>query len=296
MSLSHRHAMDTLPSGNRFIALLPGLLLTGSITALSMYAAALPSFSKLGLSALTLAIVSGMVLGNVVYPSISTPCNAGVQLAKQKLLRLGIILYGFRLTFQQIIDVGASGIIIDALTLSSTFFLALWLGGKVFGIDRQTVLLIGAGSSICGAAAVMAADPVVKSNSSKVSVAVATVVIFGTVAMFLYPWMYQLDSAFSLLGFSDNQFGTYIGSTVHEVAQVVAAGRSISDEAANSAVIVKMIRVMMLAPFLILLSGYLNRSEGSRTGSVPLSLFHGLPFCLSSLRELTRLTLYLRPR
>ncbi|GKX56046.1 UPF0324 membrane protein [Leminorella grimontii] len=265
MSLSHRHMIDTAPLSNRLAALLPGLLLTGVITALSMYAATLPSFSQLGLSALTLAIVAGMVLGNTVYPSISAPSNAGVQLAKQKLLRLGIILYGFRLTFQQIIDVGASGIVIDALTLGSTFLLALWLGNRVLGIDKQTTILIGAGSSICGAAAVMAADPVVKSESSKVAVAVATVVIFGTIAMFLYPWLHQLDGAFHLLGFSDNQFGIYIGSTVHEVAQVVAAGRAISDDAANGAVIVKMIRVMMLAPFLILLSGYLNRSESAST-------------------------------
>ncbi|MBK5073890.1 YeiH family putative sulfate export transporter [Budviciaceae bacterium CWB-B4] len=241
--------------------LLPGLLLTGAITLLSIYAANQPAVAQLGLSALTLAIVIGMVLGNLVYPAISSVCDAGVHLAKQKLLRLGIILYGFRLTFQQIADVGTSGIIIDALTLISTFFLACWAGKHLFGLDKQTTLLIGAGSSICGAAAIMAADPVVKSESSKVAVAVATVVIFGTIAMFLYPWLYQLEMKFHLLGFSDNDFGIYIGSTVHEVAQVVAAGRAISDDAGNSAVIVKMIRVMMLAPFLLLLSGYLNRSE-----------------------------------
>lgn len=250
------------PSG--FITpLLPGLLLAGVITGVSMFAATLQVMSNLGLSALTLAIVIGMVLGNVIYPSISSSCDGGVHLAKQKLLRLGIILYGFRLTFQQIADVGLSGIVIDALTLTSTFLLACWLGKHLFGMDRQTTLLIGAGSSICGAAAVMAADPIVKAESSKVAVAVATVVIFGTIAMFLYPWLYQLDLKFNLLGFTDNQFGVYIGSTIHEVAQVVAAGRSISDDAGNSAVIVKMIRVMMLAPFLLILSAYLNRSNTS---------------------------------
>ncbi|AKJ42680.1 YeiH family protein [Pragia fontium] len=243
------------------IRLLPGLLLTGAITGLSIYAANQPAIAQLGLSALTLAIVIGMVLGNVVYPSIASSCDAGVHLAKQKLLRLGIILYGFRLTFQQIADVGVSGIIIDALTLISTFFLAYWLGMRIFKMDKQTTILIGAGSSICGAAAVMAADPVVKAESSKVAVAVATVVIFGTIAMFLYPWLYQLDMQYHLLGFSDNEFGIYIGSTIHEVAQVVAAGRAISDDAGNSAVIVKMIRVMMLAPFLLILSSYISRGE-----------------------------------
>lgn len=94
-----------------------------------------------------------------------------------------IILYGFRLTFQQVADVGATGMVIDLLTLSSTFILACWLGKRVFGLDQQTVMLIGAGSSICGAAAIMATEPVLKADASKVAVAVATVVIFGTLAI-----------------------------------------------------------------------------------------------------------------
>lgn len=94
-----------------------------------------------------------MVLGNTIYPHIWKSCDGGVLFAKQYLLRLGIILYGFRLTFSQIADVGISGIIIDVLTLSSTFLLACFLGQKVFGLDKHTSWLIGAGSSICGAAA-----------------------------------------------------------------------------------------------------------------------------------------------
>lgn len=135
-----------------------------------------------------------MVLGNTIYPHIWKSCDGGVLFAKQYLLRLGIILYGFRLTFSQIADVGISGIIIDVLTLSSTFLLACFLGQKVFGLDKHTSWLIGAGSSICGAAAVLATEPVVKAEASKVTVAVATVVIFGTVAIFLYPAIYPLMS------------------------------------------------------------------------------------------------------
>ncbi len=120
-------------------------------------------------------------------------------------LRLGIILYGFRLTFSQIADVGIGGIIIDVLTLSSTFLLACFLGQKVFGLDKHTSWLIGAGSSICGAAAVLATEPVVKAEASKVTMAVATVVIFGTVAIFLYPAIYSLMSQW----FSPETFGVY---------------------------------------------------------------------------------------
>lgn len=85
-----------------------------------------------------------MVLGNTIYPHIWKSCDGGVLFAKQYLLRLGIILYGFRLTFSQIADVGISGIIIDVLTLSSTFLLACFLGQKVFGLDKHTSWLIGA--------------------------------------------------------------------------------------------------------------------------------------------------------
>ncbi|MEG2828643.1 MAG: YeiH family putative sulfate export transporter, partial [Edwardsiella sp. (in: enterobacteria)] len=206
------------------------------------------------------------LIGNSVYPALSIPCSVGVHLAKQKFLRLGIILYGFRLTFQQIADVGLTGIVTDALTLSSTFLLALWLGRKVFGMDKQTVMLIGAGSSICGAAAVMATEPVVKADASKVSVAVSTVVIFGTIAIFLYPWLYQLNAHYQWVAMTQESFGIYIGSTVHEVAQVVAAGRAISDDTGNAAVIAKMIRVMMLAPFLLILSSTLSRGAGNASG------------------------------
>ncbi|ELV7526993.1 YeiH family putative sulfate export transporter [Edwardsiella ictaluri] len=248
------------------LRLLPGLLLTGIITAVSMWAGALLWVEQLGFGALTLAIILGILIGNSVYPALSIPCSVGVHLAKQKFLRLGIILYGFRLTFQQIADVGLTGIITDALTLSSTFLLALWLGRKVFGMDKQTVMLIGAGSSICGAAAVMATEPVVKADASKVSVAVSTVVIFGTIAIFLYPWLYQLNAHYQWVAMTQESFGIYIGSTVHEVAQVVAAGRAISDDTGNAAVITKMIRVMMLAPFLLILSSTLSRGTGSTDG------------------------------
>ena len=229
---------------------IPGLALTAVITGAAVWAGSIPAIAGAGMSALTLAILFGMVIGNTVYPKLWQSCDGGVIFAKQHLLRLGIILYGFRLTFSQIADVGVSGIVIDVLTLSSTFLIACWLGQKVFGLDKHTSWLIGAGSSICGAAAILATEPVVKAEASKVTVAVATVVIFGTLAIFLYPAMYPLIAHW----FSPETYGIYIGSTMHEVAQVVAAGHAISPEAENAAVIAKMLRVMMLAPFLLILA------------------------------------------
>lgn len=244
----------------------PGLVLSGAIAALAIWVGNIPQVAALGFGALTLAIVFGIVVGNTIYPRLYKPCDGGIIIAKQKLLRLGIILYGFRLTFQQIADVGISGIIIDVLTLSSTFLLACWLGRKVFGLDRDTAWLIGAGSSICGAAAVLATEPVIKAEPSKVAVAIATVVIFGTLAIFLYPVMYPW--ALQLFpSVTAESYGVYTGSTIHEVAQVVAAGHAISPDAENAAVISKMLRVMMLAPFLVLLTWQIKRSNPVSLGN-----------------------------
>lgn len=229
---------------------IPGLALSAVITGAAVWIGNIPAVASVGMSALTLAILFGMVIGNTIYPKLWQSCDGGVLFAKQHLLRLGIILYGFRLTFAQIADVGASGIIIDALTLCSTFMMACWLGQKVFGLDKHTSWLIGAGSSICGAAAVLATEPVVKAEASKVTVAVATVVIFGTLAIFIYPAMYPLLAHW----FTPETYGIYIGSTMHEVAQVVAAGHAVTPETENAAVIAKMLRVMMLAPFLLFMA------------------------------------------
>lgn len=251
---------------------LPGLLLSGAVAAAAIGLAEWPALAERGFSALSLAIVLGLIVGNTIYPRLASPCQAGVGLAKQRLLRAGIVLYGLRLTFQDIGQLGLAGVVIDALVLTSTFVLALWLGRRVFGLDERTTLLIGAGSSICGAAAVLATEPVVKGRAQDVAVAVATVVVFGTLATFLYPALYQWNAAHGWLDLSQQQYGLYVGSTLHEVAQVVAAGDAVGAEAASMAVIAKMVRVMMLAPFLLALSWWLarrrssNRNEPSQAG------------------------------
>jgi uncharacterized membrane protein YadS len=207
-----------------------------------------------------MAIVLGIAVGNSVYPRIAAGSSNGVQFSKQTLLRLGIVLYGIRLTFQDIRHVGIAGVIIDTVVVCSTFALAWFLGTRWLGLDRKTAMLIGAGSSICGAAAVMAAEPVVRGRADQVTVAVSTVVVFGTIAIFLYPVLYHLN----LFGISSPAaYGLFAGSTIHEVAQVVAAGRAIGEQAAATAVITKMVRVMLLAPFLLGLSVYLARESRS---------------------------------
>ncbi len=267
ISLHVHHDSLTRP-GRMAGGYLAGLLLTAAIALPAVRAGTLPAVAGLGLGALTLAILAGMALGNIITPSWHHHCDPGVQFAKQRLLRLGIILYGFRLTFQQIGDIGATGVVIDVLMLSSTFLLACLLGCRMLGLDRDTAMLIGAGSGICGAAAVLATAPVLKADADKAAVAVATVVLFGTAAIFIYPALFALNAHYHWQAVSATAFGIYTGSTLHEVAQVVAAGHAIGPAAENAAVISKMIRVMLLAPFLLLLSAWLRRrAPGGRNAA-----------------------------
>ena len=226
-----------------------GLVLAMAIATAAIVAASVPAVQRYGLSALTLAIVLGIAAGNTFFPAIAAHSATGVDFSKSTLLRAGIVLFGLRITFQQIAAVGWAGVVIDALMVVLTFAIAVQVGTRVCGLDRETSILIGAGSSLCGAAAVMATEPVIRGQAHKVTIAVATVVVFGTIGMFAYPLLYPL------LGLSEHAYGVFTGSTVHEVAQVVAAGRSVSEAAAAAAVIEKMLRIMMLAPFLLALSG-----------------------------------------
>lgn len=245
----------------------PGLILVLLIALAGIGLSDLPWARTAGLSALTLAIVIGIALGNTVFPAIAPQTGTGVDYAKAMLLRAGIVLYGFRVTFQDVLGVGTAGLVIDLVVVAGVFCSATWIGMRVLRMDRETCMLIGAGSAICGAAAVLAAEPVIRAPAHKVSVAVATVVVFGTLGMFLYPWMYPL------LGMSPHAYGVYAGSTIHEVAQVVVAGRAVGEEAASAAVIEKMLRVMLLAPFLLTLGAWLRRGNSkAEAGGTPLTI------------------------
>lgn len=253
----------------KHLPLIPGLLLTVLISVLASWVAQTQLAVQWHISALTLAIVLGILGGNTFYPYIEPQMKAGVLFAKGFLLRCGIVLFGFRLTFQDISQVGFSALFADASVLILTFLLTCWVGIKWLKIDRQIVQLTAAGCSICGAAAIMATEPIVKAPSYKVSVAVALIVIFGTLSMFLYPVLYPYLQAY----LPDQAFGIYIGSTIHEVAQVYAAGANIGSQVADTAVISKMLRVMMLAPLLLALSYFLRKESGEQQGKIVIPYF-----------------------
>ncbi|MBN8726495.1 MAG: YeiH family putative sulfate export transporter [Xanthomonadales bacterium] len=245
-------------------ARLPGLILVSLLGLGGFALAGLPGLARLQLSALTVAIVLGMLLGNLAGDRLPPSCTPGIGYAQRTLLRAGVVLYGLRISFQQIAAIGVGALVLDVAVVASTLALGLWIGPRWLGLDRDTALLTACGSAICGAAAVLATERILQPEPGKVAIAVATVVLFGTLNIFLYPLLYPY------LGLAAAEFGIYAGATVHEVAQVVAVGNAIDPATADAAVIVKLTRVLLLIPFLLFLGTWQSRRSGRRGAiSVP---------------------------
>jgi len=246
---------------------LQGIGFVTSIALLSTLISQTNIAESLGISPLVVGIVIGILFANTLHHTMPKAWEMGITFSAKKILRFAIVFYGFRITFQEIANVGLEGFLVSLIMLTSTFLLGTWLGTKIFKMEEDTSMLTASGASVCGAAAVLATEPVVKAEEHKAAIAVSMVVLFGTIAMFLYPILYTSG----ILDMSAKEFGIYVGGTIHEVAQVVAVPASIpnlSEEAANTAVIVKMTRVIMIAPMLIILGVYLSyRANKGTQGS-----------------------------
>lgn len=231
-------------------SMLHGVLLIGLFSCAAFYIGEIQFLKDISFSPMIIGIILGMLYANSLRNHLPETWVPGIQFCSKKLLRLGIILYGFRLTFQNVISVGIAAITIDAIIVAVTIIGGYYLG-KLMKMDKEIALLTSVGSGICGAAAVLGAESTLQTKPYKTAVAVATVVIFGTIAMFVYPIAYKSGA----LNLDPNQMGIYTGSTLHEVAHVVGAGNAMGEEISNVAIIVKMIRVMLLVPVLFIL-GY----------------------------------------
>ncbi len=249
-----------------------GIVFVAIFAAAATMVSGLEAISSLGISPLVIGIVMGIFYANTLHNQTPIEWQGGITFSAKKILRFAIVFYGFRITFQQIAEVGMDGFMVSLIMLSTTFIIGTYLGQKVFKMDRDTSMLTASGASVCGAAAVLATEPVLKAEEHKTAVAVSMVVLFGTIAMFLYPVLYSSG----ILDMNAREFGIYVGGTIHEVAQVVAVPASIpgaGDEMANAAVIVKMTRVIMIAPMLIILGIYLSysaRKNGTAGGGIQL--------------------------
>lgn len=201
--------------------------------------------SAFGISALIIAVILGAILANSSKKSANLIARSGIlAISTKQILRLGIVLYGFKISLDEALSIGYAGILSAFIIVFSSFIVGYFIC-RVFGIDKKLSVLISSGSSICGAAALMATQSIVKASPNAVAIALCSVVVFGSLGMFIYP--------FVLSEIDNIKAGFIIGASLHEVAHV--AGASAYDVvAANNAIIIKMLRVLMLAPFLIILS------------------------------------------
>ena len=219
---------------------IPGL---GLVAVVAAVAFAVEAFVKTAtpivLSPLVVAVVLGGLISNLGL--IPDRCRSGLRFAARSLLRLGIVLLGLQLSLSQVRELGAPGLLLVAFVVAITFIGTQWLGKKL-GLSHGLSLLVATGFSICGASAIAAMRPVSDADDDDMAYAIALVTICGTLAIFLLPAFAEI------IGFSGAQFGSWVGASVHDVAQTVATAASGNEQTQHAAIIVKLTRVMLLAP------------------------------------------------
>ena len=232
--------------------LLPGLAITAVAVAIAWFVNVLePTVSPL-----TCAVLLGAVAANLrILPSRSQP---GIAFAGKRLMRLGIVLLGLKLALSDVLALGWQTLVVTVAVVLLTFLGTAWLGRRM-GLPGDQPLLIATGFSICGASAVAAMNSVTDSEEDDVITSVALVTLCGTLAIILLPLLHHP------LGLTDIQFGRWVGAGVHDVGQVVATAQTAGPTALGQAVVVKMMRIAMLAP----LVASVAMSRRRRAAAVP---------------------------
>ncbi len=231
-----------------FAQILPGLCVCALLAAVGHALRLVPGLDLLGpmILAVVLAILVRALFG------LPAPLAAGAAFAGRRLLRAAVILLGLQLTFADLASLGPGGLAVIAGSLAATFVLTLWLG-RLFGVERGLAELIAAGTSVCGASAVAAANTATRAGEADVAYAVACVTLFGTLAMLVYPLVP------ALAGLDAAGYGLFVGASVHEVAQVAGAGFQHSAAAGEAAMVAKLARVLLLAPVVFVLAALARR-------------------------------------
>jgi uncharacterized integral membrane protein (TIGR00698 family) len=242
------------PPRRRLHPFLPGLF----VTALATAVAAGVNTLLPALSALTVAVVLGVLAG----PFLPASTGEGLHWATAKLLRLGVVLLGLQLGLSQVLGLGLGTVLAVVVTVLIAFFGTLALG-RLIGVSRGLGLMVATGFSICGAAAIAAMDSVTDNDKKDVATAVTLVTIYGSAAIALIP---LIGAA---IGLDPQHLGAWAGLSVHEVAQVVAAASPAGAAAVGIAVVVKLTRVVLLAPMVAGVSVVERRRRGTTTGRRP---------------------------
>ena len=213
------------------------------------------------------SMIVGLVLGGVF--GCPAGLRPGLDFTKRYLLRLGVILLGFRITVALLSELGTVPILIAAIELVVVLVAVRWVAVHVFRLDPSLALLVGVGSSVCGAAAILSVASMAKEREQHAGVAIALITIAGTFALLLYPIAFREGW---LPGLDESGFGVTVGASIFELAQVYGASFSVSEGALNTATLVKLSKVVMLVPLLVVLGGWragASAGEGRRRIPVP---------------------------
>ena len=237
--------------------LLPGL----GIALVGLVVAVLVSSLVESLSAIVVAVGLGFLVRNLgVLPDSA---ETGLTFAAKKVLRVGVVLLGFRLALTDLLDVGAPALVVVVVIVVTTLVATTWFGQRL-GLSRELALLTGTGYAICGATAIAAMREVIDADDDAPAFAIALVTIFGTASIVVLPVLAQLG------GLSAEAFGQWAGSAVHDVGQVVATAAAGGDDALAVAVVVKLTRVLLLGPVLVAVGlWWRRRADTDRTGPRP---------------------------
>lgn len=245
--LAHAHLVWT----KDIPATLPGLLLTFTIAATAFVLRHVPGLA--GFSPMILAVLIGILVRNTVgYPAAAQP---GIAISIRRVLRFAIVLLGMQLTVSQVMALGINGALIVTASLSATFAFTVVMASAI-GVDRKLAFLIGAGTSVCGASAVVATNAVAGAQQDDVTYAIASVTVLGTVAMFVYPPLA------TMMALNPHDYGLWTGASIHEIAQVVAASFQYGHYAGEFGTLAKLSRVILLAPLVLSLGFFVMRSSG----------------------------------
>ena len=219
---------------------LPGLVMAAAVAAIAFILESLvKNNTPLIVSPLVIAVVLGALISNLGL--LPEACRIGLGFSARNLLRLGIVLLGLQLSFAQVRELGVPGLALVIIVVAITFTGTQWLGHKM-GLSNGLSLLVATGFSICGASAIAAMRPVSDADDDDMAYAIALVTICGTLAIFVLPAVGEM------IDFSGVRFGSWVGASVHDVAQTVATASSGNRDAEQAAIVVKLTRVMLLAP------------------------------------------------
>jgi uncharacterized integral membrane protein (TIGR00698 family) len=233
----------TAAIGRGVRSLAPGL--TAAI-AVALVARLVTGFLPAIVAEVTVAILLGLVVATVAGTRVA-PLKPGLAFASQRVLRSGIILLGARLSLGEIARIGlpATGVIV--ITMATSFAIVL-LVSRLVRVEGRLAILIAVGSAVCGNTAIVATAPVIGARARDVAYAVATITLFGTLAVFLYPAIGRA------LIVPQPSFGLWAGVAVHDTSQVIATSAAYGPQALDVATVVKLIRNALMAPLLFVIA------------------------------------------